>query len=101
MAFRRSTFNKIIELLPADQQEHARGEFVDSSQSYKLTPAGNAAFGISPFFIQVGPAPVGKLNFSLEAPTTSSNVMRVLRAMQLPRAILLEVNRHWRILPYI
>ncbi|CAO2651483.1 Nn.00g040530.m01.CDS01 [Neocucurbitaria sp. VM-36] len=32
------------------------------------------------------------LNFSLEAPTTRSNAMRIVRAMQLPKPILLEGN---------
>ncbi|KAJ4363471.1 AAA ATPase midasin [Neocucurbitaria cava] len=32
------------------------------------------------------------LNFSLEAPTTRSNAMRILRALQLPKPILLEGN---------
>jgi len=31
-------------------------------------------------------------DYSLSAPTVSKNVLRILRAMQLPRAILLEVN---------
>ena len=64
--------------------------FIDT-QSYKLTSTAESLFGITPFFINVGPAIIGGIQFSLEAPTTSNNVLRVLRAMQLPRAILLEV----------
>lgn len=81
----------LIEFIPQSQQEHARDVFIDSAQSYKLTSTAKSAFGITPFFIHVGPAPISGIQFSLEAPTTSNNVMRVLRAMQLPRAVLLEV----------
>lgn len=84
-------FILFVEFLPTNQREHAHTVFIDNAKAYKLTPAADSAFGIAPFFINIGPAPIGKLQFSLEAPTTSGNVMRVLRAMQLPRAILLEV----------
>ena len=48
-------------------------------------------FGVDPFFIPRGPLPLCDVtDYSLDAPTTGSNVVRVLRALQLPRAILLE-----------
>jgi midasin len=52
-----------------------------------------ATCGIPPFFLPKGPHPLpqdSKLPFSLAAPTTMTNVMRVLRALQVPRPILLE-----------
>ncbi|KAK5577473.1 hypothetical protein RB653_002414 [Dictyostelium firmibasis] len=47
-------------------------------------------FGIHPFYISVRESNVPKIQFSLSAPTTSKNAQRVLRGMQLPRAILVE-----------
>ncbi|EGC33347.1 hypothetical protein DICPUDRAFT_154614 [Dictyostelium purpureum] len=47
-------------------------------------------FGIHPFYIPVNESNVPKIQFSLSAPTTSKNAQRVLRGMQLPRAILIE-----------
>ncbi|GAM17979.1 hypothetical protein SAMD00019534_011540 [Acytostelium subglobosum LB1] len=47
-------------------------------------------FGMEPFFIPIRPDRATKIQFSLTAPTTSRNATRVLRGMQLPRAILIE-----------
>jgi midasin len=48
-------------------------------------------FGAAPFYIETGPLqPPTALQFSLGAPTTARNLKRVLRAMQLKKAILLE-----------
>jgi len=48
-------------------------------------------FGIDPFYIDMGPVQVShSTDYALEAPTTSLNLIRVLRALQLPRPILLE-----------
>ncbi|KAG0022720.1 AAA ATPase midasin [Entomortierella chlamydospora] len=47
-------------------------------------------FGITPFFIQKGDLEDQKIKFALLAPTTTDNAMRVLRAMQLKKPILLE-----------
>mmetsp|Transcript_3338 Transcript_3338/g.6310 ORF Transcript_3338/g.6310 Transcript_3338/m.6310 type:complete len:5449 (+) Transcript_3338:384-16730(+) len=49
-------------------------------------------FGINPFFIPLGPHASSDVasEYALDAPTTSSNLARVLRAMQLERPILLE-----------
>ncbi|RHY33814.1 hypothetical protein DYB32_001374 [Aphanomyces invadans] len=46
--------------------------------------------GVSPFFIPRGPQAPVPLPFSLAAPTTMTNLQRVLRALQVPRPILLE-----------
>ncbi|KAF9575027.1 AAA ATPase midasin [Mortierella alpina] len=50
----------------------------------------NGEFGISPFFIKKGELEEQKIKFTLLAPTTTDNAMRVLRAMQLRKPILLE-----------
>ncbi|TVU30479.1 hypothetical protein EJB05_22106, partial [Eragrostis curvula] len=47
-------------------------------------------FGIAPFYIAKGHFACKQQNFEIMAPTTSKNVMRVLRGMQLPKPILLE-----------
>ncbi|KAG0491119.1 hypothetical protein HPP92_007982, partial [Vanilla planifolia] len=47
-------------------------------------------FGIDPFFIDKGNEECKHGGFEFLAPTTRRNVMRVLRAMQLPKPILLE-----------
>ncbi|XP_074294838.1 midasin-like [Silene latifolia] len=47
-------------------------------------------FGINPFYIEKGCAPFDQKGFEFLAPTTSRNVMRVLRAMQLRKPVLLE-----------
>ncbi|CAH0557511.1 unnamed protein product [Brassicogethes aeneus] len=48
------------------------------------------SFGIKPFYIQNGKLVSAKENFSFNAPTTIFNTLRLLRGMQLNKAILLE-----------
>jgi midasin len=48
-------------------------------------------YGIHPFYITAGPYQIpSSLNFNLNAPTTRVNMLRVFRAMQLSKPILLE-----------
>jgi midasin len=47
-------------------------------------------FGIAPFYIPKGHFPCKQQDFEIMAPTTSKNVLRVLRGMQLPKPLLLE-----------
>lgn len=47
-------------------------------------------FGASPFQIPVGKHPICEPPFSFRAQTPATNIQRVLRAMQLPKPILLE-----------
>ncbi|XP_020701231.1 midasin isoform X3 [Dendrobium catenatum] len=47
-------------------------------------------FGIDPFFIDKGQDNCKDEGFEFRAPTTHRNILRVLRAMQLPRPVLLE-----------
>ncbi|KAG7383928.1 AAA ATPase midasin [Phytophthora pseudosyringae] len=64
---------------------------IDQLNSFASEEATEGKFGISPFMIQRGPDSVRrKLAFSLKAPTTMSNLYRVLRAMQVSRPIILE-----------
>lgn len=57
--------------------------------SCKVTSTG-ISFGIDPFFIPIGPQSVKDIKFSLGAPTTIQNCVRVLRALQLRKPVLLE-----------
>ncbi|KAG5541983.1 hypothetical protein RHGRI_021724 [Rhododendron griersonianum] len=47
-------------------------------------------FGIHPFYIANGDDVVEKGQFEFSAPTTNRNTLRVLRALQLPKPVLLE-----------
>jgi midasin len=47
-------------------------------------------FGAPPFFIPYGDREPENINFSLQAPTTLQNCLRVLRAIQLNKPVLLE-----------
>ncbi|CAG0883566.1 unnamed protein product [Cyprideis torosa] len=54
-------------------------------------PTMDTGFGIPPFFVAKGPHEVPQsLAFSLSAPTPSVNLLRLLRAMQLSKPVLLE-----------
>ena len=58
----------------------------------ELSPAA-ATWGIPPFFVERGPLPphaAAGNAFNFQAPTTSRNAMRVLRALQVRKSILLE-----------
>lgn len=58
------------------------------AQDQSIDPQLNVQIG--PFAIPKGPYETSAHDFSLEAPTTYQNVMRVVRACQLPKPILLE-----------
>ncbi|XP_072178223.1 midasin-like [Diadema setosum] len=47
-------------------------------------------FGVEPFYIKCGPCPASCEGYTLAASTTALNAQRLLRALQLPRAVLLE-----------
>ena len=47
-------------------------------------------FGMEPFVIGRGPLPAVHVQYSFASPTPHSNLQRVLRALHLPRAVLLE-----------
>ena len=54
-------------------------------------PAPPGTWGMAPFFIARGPCDTALgPSFSLVSPTVAANALRVLRALQLPKALLLE-----------
>ncbi|CAI5721444.1 unnamed protein product [Hyaloperonospora brassicae] len=64
---------------------------IDQLNSFAADKVAEERFGIHPFFISRGPdSAQQKSSFSLKAPTTMSNLQRVLRAMQVSRPIILE-----------
>ncbi|KAJ3084604.1 hypothetical protein HDU99_010346 [Rhizoclosmatium hyalinum] len=50
----------------------------------------NDMFGIPPFLVKCGPEARKDIKFALQAPTTSINTLRVLRALRLSKPVLLE-----------
>ncbi|RLN87173.1 hypothetical protein BBJ28_00016114, partial [Nothophytophthora sp. Chile5] len=104
---REDAYRYLLALVP-DEDQHAKQKVLKSLNAMKQTVDDNIdqlnsvgsdgdhdmaveRFGISPFLIPRGPDPVRrKPAFSLKAPTTMSNLYRVLRAMQVSRPIILE-----------
>ena len=64
-------------------------EFLDGSNR-QIQLFDNCRFGSEPFYILTGPLSPKNIPFALEAPTTYMNAMRIMRAMQLQKPILLE-----------
>uniref|UniRef100_A0A2A4JDZ7 Midasin n=1 Tax=Heliothis virescens TaxID=7102 RepID=A0A2A4JDZ7_HELVI len=85
-----------------DQIKSVGGEYIESLRdllSNKQTKfeaeSGPDKFGIKPFYIEVGKSSSmteEEQKFSFTAPTTGANTLRLLRGLQLNKAILLEGN---------
>ncbi|XP_041985023.1 midasin [Aricia agestis] len=68
-------------------------EVLFNKQLSLQTASFNSKFGIKPFYIDLGSYNNNdEKNFSFTAPTTGSNTLRLLRGLQLNKAILLEGN---------
>ncbi|KZV82948.1 hypothetical protein EXIGLDRAFT_754664 [Exidia glandulosa HHB12029] len=76
---RASIESKIIDLVPV----------AEAASSFALTED-DVSFSIGPFSVAKGLSPPSVSSFDLSAPTTLSNARRVLRALQVPKPILLE-----------
>ncbi|MEW5309894.1 MAG: hypothetical protein WDW38_001740 [Sanguina aurantia] len=91
--------------LPAELRPHAQLAKGDMQMVADMAAAGtlpesapDGQWGISPFFVHCGPQRPQRLEdgtstgaaFELRAPTTARNAFRVLRALQLRKAVLLE-----------
>jgi midasin (ATPase involved in ribosome maturation) len=79
-ALRKESVNKIQQLLQRDFRSSAPSQIHVS----------DTLFGVEPFFIPKGPLQTQNVPYALSAPTTSNNVLRVLRGLQLSKPILLE-----------
>ncbi|XP_068698835.1 midasin-like [Montipora foliosa] len=75
------------------RQVHGEEEGTNwSSGDFGSSPHDRADFfGVDPFYIKRGPLPPPEsFSYALDSPTTCQNALRMLRALQLPRPILLE-----------
>ena len=81
-----------FEISKTEEREKERRKGDDEDQCIpQFRQFGNVTtFGIEPFYIECGGIPDKGVNYSLCAPTTSRNVSRLLRGMQLPKPLLLE-----------
>ncbi|EJD43593.1 P-loop containing nucleoside triphosphate hydrolase protein [Auricularia subglabra TFB-10046 SS5] len=79
-ALRLSIEEKLAALMP----------WTDDTSSLSSVVEDNASFCIGPFAIAKGSRPSAASLFDLDAPTTLSNAMRVMRALQVPKPVLLE-----------
>ncbi|TMW64993.1 hypothetical protein Poli38472_009160 [Pythium oligandrum] len=95
---RDAAYQYLLELVPNDdvsakaeveQSLHATKQAIDDKIA-GLNSEDHQLFGISPFMISRGSDAKREPSFSLKAPTTMSNLYRVLRAMQVNRPIILE-----------
>ena len=89
---RREAFEFLVSRLDAEEQDllascrqEADVAFLSGAQS---EPGGGLQAG--PFSIEQGPLPIKPGLFALDAPTSARNAMRLLRAMQVKKPILLE-----------
>lgn len=93
---REDCYNALLAQLPGTQCQRESSFLSDHMQHLvKQKRVGSVVFtdtkfGMDPFYILKGTVPKGKISYALNAPTTSGNAMRVLRALQLPKPILLE-----------
>ncbi|KAG6451200.1 midasin [Manduca sexta] len=70
-------------------------DMLSNKQTKFIAESDDGKFGIKPFYVDVGPNKdivEGSENFTFTAPTTGANTLRLLRGMQLNKAILLEGN---------
>lgn len=80
----------------AAEEASESGADVEMSAAEEAAEEGSeekpSMWGIAPFFVERGPCgpEAGAAAFDFRAPTTARNAMRVLRAMQLRKAVLLE-----------
>lgn len=97
-SLKRDSINFLLNQVPENLRPQLRGIFLEAQQliaSPKLLEisADEDKCQIGPFAIEKGPVEGHKPQknpFTLHAPTTSCNVLRLLRALQLPKPILLE-----------
>lgn len=88
---RSAALKKLLSQAPAAQIPQ-----LESSISLRSTSTGDAVvtdesrFGVEPFFIPRGPWDVQESPYALNAPTTCTNLQRLLRALVLPKPVLLE-----------
>ncbi|EFC46939.1 midasin [Naegleria gruberi] len=80
-------------VLSTEQLEYYRDVFLNENYTAirsNKTKESSEYFGYHPFYVKCGESSERKIVYALDAPTTGRNVMKVLRAMQLRKPLLLE-----------
>ncbi|KAF2076411.1 hypothetical protein CYY_002268 [Polysphondylium violaceum] len=92
LKLRDACLTKLLsQIAEEEEREILRGSLIASTTASNTLVRDETRFGIHPFYINAAPASnATNLQFSMNAPTTFKNALRVLRGMQLPRAILVE-----------
>ena len=88
-SLRKECYNFLMALIPEDERQANLGNTTELIAGSHKVVVSDKSFGMHPFHIPLGPAPEVS-SFSMTAPTTSKNLVRVLRGLQLKRPILLE-----------
>eukprot|EP01132_Coremiostelium_polycephalum_P002326 gene2326-2870_t len=86
---REACLNRLLNQIQDEEERELIRKSVFNNEPVNIVRE-STRFGIHPFYITPRSADIPKLQFSLSAPTTSNNALRVLRGMQIPRAILIE-----------
>jgi len=86
---RNECYAFLLAMIPADERSANLGASTQLISGAQKVVTTDTSFGMHPFHIPLGPAPEVS-SFSMTAPTTSQNLVRVLRGLQLKRPILLE-----------
>lgn len=73
----------------ASMEEEEEGSAGDDLERMTVDDT-HGTLAAGPFAVPLGPRGAGRAPFAMSAPTTSRNLVRVLRALQLPKPILLE-----------
>lgn len=95
---RRTAIDFLLEQIKSFGNEYTETlkETLSNKQTTFTAESDDTKFGIQPFYIEVGPnkniSESEEQRFTFTAPTTGSNTLRLLRGMQLNKAILLEGN---------
>lgn len=84
--YKQACFLKLVELVGLIEQN----ESIKASLIPKAPSTVNSCFGVEPFFLPVNGDGIESSDHTLSAPTTLSCAYRVIRAMQLGSAVLLE-----------
>ena len=88
---RADAIDFLLKLIPSMSISSAMRALRSGGDEANAICSTSEGWGVAPFFIPFGPDPIPQsVHYALSAPTTQSNLLRVLRALQLPKAILLE-----------
>ncbi|CAI2169296.1 7876_t:CDS:10, partial [Funneliformis geosporum] len=88
--FRMKCLGKLVDLNSDLKLDNVVNRSFASDNNMGKIISTESLFGIHPFYITKGTLGSTQITFTLQAPTTLDNAMRVLRAMQLKKPILLE-----------